>query len=957
MAEARFVVGIDLGTTHSALAAALLERPRLYLLSVPQLIAPGEVDERELLPSFLYLPSASETSDAGLALPFPDCPEVIGEYARKRGAKNPNQLVASAKSWICHGGVNRRAAILPWSAPEEQPHISPYQAQVAYLRHLARTWNQKHPDAPLAEQDVVVTVPASFDESARVLTSDAAAEAGLGEVRLLEEPQAAFYDYLGALAEDEDARQAAHQEAARDVLAAARLILVVDLGGGTTDLTLLRVVPGSKDDHSTLPTMERIAVGGHLMLGGDNMDAALAFFALTKSGLARPSDASLWSSLVQSARDAKESLLSANPPASAVISYQGRGSSLVASTKSIRITREEAELILLDGCFPRTGPRDVAERTARVGLTTLGLPYTTDTAVPRHICAFLRRHATAALDAGARVHDGLPQPDLLLLNGGVFQAPAIVSRLLEVLAGWFNGAPPVLLPHTSLNTAVARGAVRYGMALRGLGTVVRGGSAKAYYVGIEHQGRKWGLCVAPRNGEPGTRVNVPDRLFQLRLNEPVSFELFSYTGDRVDAPGVLVELTSDDDRLEPMAPLQTLLRGRKDAQQRETFVSVSIESFLDEAGNLRLSLVSAELPPRRWTLDFVVREAASTAPPDAKAAQKTKPVPSLGARAGTLTAGTEAVAQESTAQEVAFQPDPRAPSAASKLVTAFTQSAEDAAGRARGQLEDMLGPRGQWSVGTCRVIADACLEVESKRAQSEAHELSWLRILSWALRPGFGARGDRARLEHLCLLEPAGPTNPSKANWGEWWLLWRRIAPGLSAARQLALYERVRPWLSAQGKRPKGPPLLGPVEMMRMVAALERLPAEAKVAAGARFLEQSKKLGSYWPLGRVGARVLFHGDPANVVPPEQAERWLEALLALDWYKAEGAAFAAASIARVTADRALDVSAGLRERVAQRLTEVKADAIWVDMVLRPTHLDPNDIKRVLGDSLPPGLSLT
>lgn len=931
--SAQFVVGIDLGTTHSVLAAALLERPRLHLVKIPQLIAPGEVTERDLLPSFLYLPTAGEFTDDERRLPWGESANIAGEYARKQGAKTPNRLVASAKSWICHGGVNRRAAILPWSAPDDLAHVSPYDAQVAYLSHLARAWDAQHPGAPLAEQAVIVTVPASFDESARVLTSEAAAEAGLGEVRLIEEPQAAFYDYLGSLNEASEAVE--QQRAQHTQLAQARLILVVDIGGGTTDLTLLRVLPATDADGDGLAKIERIAVGGHLMLGGDNMDAALAFHALQKSGLAQPSDATVWSSLVQSARDAKERLLCADAPDAAVISYQGRGSSLVGNTKSIVVTREEATRVLLDGCFPPTGPSEGAERTARVGLTTLGLPYTSDTAVPRHICTFLRRHAAAARDAGASVHEGLPRPDLLLLNGGVFKAPAVVDRLLEVLAGWYEGAAPELLKHTSLDTSVARGAVRYGLALRGLGAVIGGGAAKAYYVGIEHEGRLRALCVAPRNVEPGTRVSVAGRLFQLRLNEPVAFPLFSYTGDRVDAPGTLVELATDGDDLEPLPPLETLLRGQRDAKVRETVVSVSIESFLDEGGNLRLAVVSAELPPRRWTLEFVVRKGSTEAQPKAAADQDELPVD----------------------DEAQTPPHAGADTAARLIVKTFSSRDERAVGQLRQALEAQLGPRGEWSLSTCRVLADACLRVAAHRSQGEAHELNWLRLASWTLRPGFGAPGDLARLATLWELEPAGTVAPNKTNWSEWWILWRRVAPGLSEERQRALFERVRPWLWSHGKRPQGEPLQGPVEMMRMVAALERLPAADKSLAGARFLEQAKKLGSYWPLGRVGARVPFHGGSSNPVPKEQAEAWLQKLLELDWAKADGAAFAAASLARVTGDGSLDVSVALREVVAQRLTEISANATWVDMVLRPTSLDSSFAKRVLGDSLPAGLRLS
>jgi molecular chaperone DnaK (HSP70) len=423
MTDPAFAVGIDLGTTHCAVASARLASPSVRAMDIPQLVAPGEVSARVLLPSFLYLPAPGELPESDRTLPWGTADRVVGELARRLGAKVPSRLVASAKSWVCHGGVNRRAPILPWNAPEDEPHVSPYAAQVAYLQHVRDAWEHRHAGLSLAQQDVVVTVPASFDEGARELTTAAAAEAGLGEVRLLEEPQAAFYDWLGA-----------HEGRVAAQLGDARLVLVIDVGGGTTDLTLLRVRP---EGDSGEPRIERIAVGGHLMLGGDNMDAALAIFALQKAGIERPEDATVWSALVQSSRQAKERLLAADAPASAVISMQSRGSRLVGGTKSITIEREEAERVLLDGFLPRSGPADTAERTGRAGLTTLGLPYTSDPAIGRHVCTFLRRHAQAAAEAGAQVIEGLPRPDRVLLNGGVFNAPAMIERLVELVCGWF----------------------------------------------------------------------------------------------------------------------------------------------------------------------------------------------------------------------------------------------------------------------------------------------------------------------------------------------------------------------------------------------------------------------------------------------------------------------------------------------------------------------------------------
>lgn len=917
MGEASWAVGIDLGTTHCVMAAARLGHPSVHRMDVPQLVAPGEVAERVLLPSFLYLPAPGELSEADRTLPWGPQERVVGELAQRLGGKVPARLVASAKSWVCHGGVNRRAPILPWNSPDELPHVSPFEAQVAYLEHLRRTWEARHPDAPLHEQDVVVTVPASFDEGARTLTAEAAAEAGLGAVRLLEEPQAAFYDYLGARAE-----RLAEQ------LADARLILVVDVGGGTTDLTLLRVLPPEADDDR--PRIERIAVGGHLMLGGDNMDAALALHALEQAGMERPEDATRWSALVHSARQAKERLLGADAPEQAVISYVGRSSRLIAGTRSLPIDRDGAQQVLLDGFLPRSGPTEVAQRTGRAGLTTLGLPYVTDPAIGRHVCAFLRKHAQAAAEAGARVDDGLPRPDLLLLNGGVFNAPAMIERLQEVMAGWYGGEAIALLDHTSLDTAVAHGAVRSALARRGVGEVIGGGTARAYYVQVQGaDGEPKALCVAPRAMEEGTSARVPDRVFDLVLDRLVTFPLHAYTGDRVDEPGTVIGLDDEDDELEPLPPLETVLRDRGGASADGRTVPVTLSAALDETGALELYLTTVELPPRRWKLEFVLQQAA--APADASADDEA-PAPLEPPAEGT----DRAIAR---IDEVFGDHDPKE------------------AKQLRRSIEKILGPRSQWSVSTCRALGDALLRRASDRGRSDQHELHWLRLCGFCLRPGFGAPGDVERLASLWSLREEAVTQTTKANWAEWWIAWRRVAAGLDAEHQRELFEDVRPWLWRQGKPPPGPHRHGPVEMMQLLATLERLPASDKQSIGDLLLTRAKKLGTYWPLGRVGARVPVRGEAADVVPPAIAEAWLRRLLDLDWGTAEGASFAAASIATLTGDEARDVSPELRREVAQRLAKAEAPATWIDMVTQGAALAEGDLKRVLGDSLPVGLRLT
>lgn len=909
---ARFVVGIDLGTTHCALAASQLAEPKVFLMDIPQLIAPGETAQRQLFPSFMYLPAPGELSDDERRLPWGPSTQVVGEFARRLGAKVPSRLVASAKSWVCHGGVNRRAPILPWNSPDDEPHVSPFEAQVAYLEHMRHVWEHRYPDAPLAEQDVVVTVPASFDEGARELTTDAAAEAGLGEVRLIEEPQAAFYDYLGAHTEDLDAQ-----------LGDARLILVVDVGGGTTDLTLVRVRPESDraDDENRL---ERVAVGGHLMLGGDNMDAALALFALDKAGIERPSDATVWSAIVQSARAAKERLLAADGPEEAVISYQGRGSRLLANTRSITVGREEVQRVLLDGFLPRSGPDEVAQKASRAGLTTLGLPFASDAAVSRHVCSFLRRHVDSAALAGAEVRDGLPRPDLVLLNGGVFNGHALIERLRSVFDGWFGEGQVRFLDHTSLDTAVARGAVVFGLSRRGVGEAIGGGTARAYYIGVEGEGgRRQALCVAPKGMEDGTSVSVPDRVFDLRLDAPVAFPLYVYTGDRADAPGAVV---SPEGELDPLPALETVLRDRGRSGSN---VPVTLSSSMTETGALEIFLATVELPPRKWKLEFVLgRESLS----EAKAREAAAKVES------------EPVHENFEQAEAAF-------------AKAMGGDEPKVARGLRRAVEKAIGPRGQWSAATCRTLWTLCLEHEERRGVSDQHELSWLGLAGWSLRPGYGAPEDAERIDTLWGLRSVGLRRVTKATWPQWWILWRRVAAGLDVTRQVALFEELEPWLWREGGAPPpGPAKHGPVEMMQLLSGLERISREAKERCGDLFLARAKKIGSYGPLARVGARVPVGADPEDAVDAEVADRWMEALLALDWDKAEGAAFAAASLGRLTGDARRDLSPERRKEIATRLTAAKCPASWIDMVLRGADMAASDMKRVFGEGLPVGLKL-
>jgi molecular chaperone DnaK (HSP70) len=907
-----YIVGIDLGTTNSAVAYSPSGRADVRIFDVPQLVAPGEVAPRPLLPSFLYLPQGSELIEGDLALPWDGAIDhVVGELARRLGAKVPGRLVSSAKSWLCHTGVDRRAAILPWGAPDEVPRVSPVEASARYLAHVRGAWDAAHPDAPLADQEVVLTVPASFDEIARDLTVEAARVAGLGKVRLLEEPQAALYDFLGA-----------HEADLAEELRAARLVLVVDVGGGTTDLTLVRVHPEGAGEP---PRLERIAVGEHLMLGGDNMDVTLARHVERQAGEGLKLDASEWTSLVQAARFAKERLLSDDAPEEMGVPIHRRGSKLIGGSRTITLKREEARRLLLDGFLPFTGVDEVPSRKGRAALTELGLPYASDPAISRHLCAFLRRHVEAAAETGARIHHGLPRPDVLLLNGGVFNAPHVAARLTEVLERWYGGDTVPLLRHASLDLAVARGAARYGLARHGFGQRIAGGSARAYYVGVQGKGgERQAFCVAPRGMEEGATLEVADRTFHLLLDRPVSFPLYTSTGDRTHAAGELIDI---DDELETLPPLQTVLRSSGETGE----IPVRLSSTLTEIGTLELYLSAAD-PPRRWRLEFSVRGEEATGGGAAVASIDELP-PKFGEARELLE-----VVYGKQKKEV----DP-------KEVKHLWRS-----------LERVLGERDTWSSAVSRELFGLALAGAQKRRRSADHERIWFQLAGWTLRPGFGAPLDDWRVGELWKLHPAGVQYVTdKANWVEWWILWRRVAGGLDKAQQERLFEDVRPWLEPpKGRfpmRPRGPTAHGHDEMVRLLASLERLSASQKQEAGAWILTRLEGK-SWWPLGRLGARQPFHGSAHDVVPRPVAEAWLQRLLALDWRKADGAPFAAVQLARVTGDRERDLDAALRDTVARRLQQAKAPDTWVQMVREVTELSAQDEVRVFGDTLPAGLRL-
>jgi molecular chaperone DnaK (HSP70) len=952
----QYLVGIDLGTSNTVVAYAEAGSEDIHVLEIDQLVGPGEVAARPLLPSVRYHAAQGELSAGDLQLPWSaahgganqtthqasnrtappatrdtaaqalapatDRPVVIGRLARNLGAQVPGRLVTSAKSWLSHASVDRTAPILPWGASEDIDKVSPVTASASYLAHVRSAWNQRFPHAPLEQQDVVLTVPASFDDGARALTLEAARMAQLPQLRLLEEPQAAFYDWLFR-----------HRGSLGTELADTRLVLICDVGGGTTDFTLIQV---KMQDGQ--PQLTRVGVGNHLMLGGDNMDLALAHLA--ESRLSTPqtrlSAASL-SQLVERCRVAKEQLLGAAAPASVPVTLLGAGSKLIGGARTTEITRQEVERIIVDGFFPAVAA-DARPGRPRGAIVEFGLPYASDAAITRHVAAFLARLAAQSREAlgstAAADDNALPVPDTLLLNGGVFRAEALSERLAGTLGAW-RGKPLHVLHNDNPDVAVARGAVAYALARAGRSPRIGGGSPRSYFLVLEEDAQTLrGVCVLPRGTEEGREIHLTERTFALRLGQPVQFHLVSSVSDTRWQAGELAELPLGE--FVRLPPIATVVAPREAGQSAET--PVQLAASLTEVGTLEVHCIDASDADdsgdtaQRWLLEFQLRrgEAKVTVPGEA-------PHPALPKALELIDRSFGSRSQKVDPKEVK---------------------------RTRAELEQVLGPRANWNSALLRELFNALWERAKRRRRSADHERLWLNLAGYCVRPGFGYPLDEWRVEQLWTLFDDGIQyiNDSQV-WSEWWTLWRRAAGGLGEREQLDVLDAVafmQSAASSRAKLPFDPAKSGYADMVRLEASLERVPAERKIELGARLIERLRKPGEthqgWWAVGRIGARQPFYGSAHSVVPPEIATQWLETILALDWKKVEPAAFAAVQIARMSGDRSRDLADEVRASVVKRLESAHAPANWITMVREAVELDEADEGRVFGESLPPGLKL-
>ncbi|EJG0326580.1 Hsp70 family protein [Vibrio parahaemolyticus] len=932
MASPRFLVGIDLGTTNTVMAYCEitdnLEQSEVSLFDIDQLIGPGEVVRKPLLPSFRYHPAVGQISPSDLTLPWDNEPVagdinnvIVGEWARELGAKVEGRQVSSAKSWLSHQAVDRNSDILPWAGAQDVDKVSPVIASASYLNHIRQAWNYRHPSNKLEDQDVVVTVPASFDETARKLTLEAAELAGLKKIVLLEEPQAVCYDWY-----------ARHQQTAADELKDLPLILVCDVGGGTTDLSLIE----AKFTHDDL-ALDRIGVGEHLMLGGDNLDLALAHLAESRFSQNKKLTAASLTKLIQQTRKAKENLLSTSAPDEVKITMLGSGSKLLRGTKSIALSKQEVHQIALDGFFPLSDFSEVPDKR-RSAVVEFGLPYVADPAVSKHVAEFLTQHqqvSRAALGIEDDKQNAIPVG--LLLNGGVFNSDLVTERVTTLLSDW-RGAPVTVLDNPHPDWSVALGAVAFGKARRGAQLKIGGGAARSYFLHLQEKNKMGkALCLLAKGTEEGHEIRLSGRRFSLTLGEPVRFNLLTSTHDTLTnntaiQNGVMVDV--DPDLFAPLPPYITTLEGEGaelQANQKER-VEVQLACQLTEVGTLKMECVSAEDDKKRWELEFEVRNKQTDDSEQVKLHPKLNECKELIAR---LYSGNKKSAEGNEIKTLAKD------------------------------LEKKLGKRDEWDFTTLRQLFDTFAQGRKRRRRSEQHEKNWLRLAGFALRPGFGDPTDSWRIEQVWGLYQQNIQFKNHQGWTDWWVFWRRIAGGLSQEQQENILADIAKYLHPGAmKNPqsaKAAQEMGYESMVRLSASLEHLEVEDKVLLATWFLSKAINQNQFeqahwWAMGRLASRTPLYGSQHNVIPREQAEQWLPKLLEQNWLKEPMIAFAAVMICRKTGDRLFDISDDYREQVLTKLKQSKVPESWVSLVEEVKELSESESKRVFGDALPSGLTL-
>ena len=934
--KSQFIIGIDLGTTNSAVAfvrrqsSAEIEFPIIELYEIPQLVAPGEGAPIRTLPSFLYIAGEYDISAESLWLPWDETAKTaVGTFAREQGALVPARLVSSAKSWLCYPEVDRRAKILPWGSDLGEDACSPVEASASYLRHIRDTWNYEfgeNPETRFENQEIVLTVPASFDEEARELTVEAAHKAGFTNLTLLEEPLAAFYSWI-----------VTNHENFEKYVADKETILVCDVGGGTSDFSLIRV---SRENDEV--KFDRTAVGEHLLLGGDNVDHALTY--QVQSQISNKLTLQQRAALLRQCCSAKEKLLGDDSEQSATIRIAGSGSSLVGGLIQTELTRAQVLDLILEGFLPVTELAEKPRHEKRTGLREIGLPYEQDPAITRHLAEFLHR---AGGDSGP------VRPDAILFNGGFFKPPILRVRLAEALMNWFDDGQqdwlPKMLSNDALDTAVAIGAAYYGFIRRQGGIRVGSGSAKAYYIAInredsqEKESKVDVVCVLPRGTEEGTKLTweMAAGNLVLQANRPVSFNLWSSTTRQGDKLGDII--TVDPDDLHPHSPLVTVIRFGK--RSTNVDIPVKIVTEFTEVGTLEIWCES-QISEHRWRLQFQLRK-------------DTPHIKSFRKETGILPQSQQVIPEETIEKAKEAIKEVFGSSEDPGKVCQLTASPVELLGR----LEEIIGiGRDSWPLELIRKLSDQLMELVEGRKLGEKFEARWLNLYGFCLRPGFGDPVDDWRLQQARKLYHRGLYFlDDEQCQAEWHVLWRRVCAGFTKGQQIDFYERYVPQLL--GSKTKKRVRLNPQverETWRVLASMELLTQHHKTELGNALVSriQNGQAGEneFWALGRIGARIPFYATIDTVVSPKIVTNWLEAILNIETTALDSFVLALAQMGARTNDTARDINNSLRSRIIARIKEINKQAYLIESLENYVPAEQRDAARIFGESLPLGLKL-
>ncbi|MEO8268111.1 MAG: Hsp70 family protein [Aureliella sp.] len=954
----RYVVGIDLGTTNCAVAyidTTQASATAIENFPIEQWVDLGADARRELLPSFLYQPLAEELASLSLGK-VAVTRRIAGSLARDRGMQLPGRQIASSKSWLCHDGVDRRAPILPWQNEDDVEKISPVSASAELLAHIARTWDRAHPSQPLAQQDIVLTLPASFDQVARHLTIEAAAEAGLKRILPIEEPQAACYAWL-----------ARHPDNWEQQLAPGQTILVCDIGGGTTDFTLIRVRASTANssgsetlaaEHHAKLSLHRVAVGQHLILGGDNIDLALARLAEQKlsaqnTGGSSELSSRSWDALRQACRAAKETLLGTEPVETTTLHLPGSGSRLIASGRQVELRRDEVHACVVDGFFPKCALGDRPD-SRQPGFQEFGLPFARDPAITKHLAAFLWAHRwdgrdePIAADSATAVQItpteiAAARPDWLLFNGGVMTSPQLRERLVSTIASWFAGVSDVaadwrvgVLDAERLDLAVARGAAYFGQVRRGHGVEIEAKLACSFYMQTSTQPPR-AICIVPGSASPGDKFQLTNQAMELAIGQPVQFPIL-YSSTRL-SDRVGQSVTIEAEHFTSLPPIRTVIEHS--ANRRQAILPVYVETELTQIGTLQMYCHAAD-STERWKLEFDVRGSTQT---------DHNPLEARANQAGIV-------------DEELIQAADRV------LVQTFGEQATLKPAQLKSALSDALSQRSSdWPPHLLRGMWSSLIELQEGRRISPAHEARWLNLLGYSLRPGYGLAADDWRVAQTWRAVHGKLCFAAASSRNEALVLWRRIAGGFTAGQQLTVYQQVagplRGVLDPQ-RRSKGGISLSPqelVELLRLVGSLELLPKSEKSQVGQWLLEllPVKKWSAcqgamLWTLGRLGNRTPAYGPLNCVVESVRVESWLSELIGLRSTAPE-LKLALMLCARRVDDRYRDVSESIRQLVVTRLESMPTPSPHAIALVRDGgHLASEEATQLLGESLPLGLTL-